>query len=474
MWDLSSRRTHRALNGWILLFALVSLLEAVGKTTLRERFEASFESTCSKYAFVERHQQLLFSPKTSSSYFIYSFHEKQYKKAGGLGDRLAGLITATAFALGTNRVLLIKAEDSFFTSSFAPYFSKQNNDRNFNYADWRWSGWMPSLNTTTLHCLNPRTPKCSLTSSSSTYLDSYQVVKYRSNRNFLCYWLLQRSRQSNKLRTAFHALNITQYSNLYEFSGCLLRLSLWPTDSFWSTLEERYLRKQKEFKHGGLSTSTTSPLGSFQVGLHYRCGDASFSSTKINYQCYVNTSVQPWRGTDFIDSMTLDSPIDFAKCGQRIINHRLAKHPVQKDEIPRMVSFISSDYSLAAHQIRSNLANTSVVLPSQSACHLESSVKNKLCMEDTMFNWFQLAMSDVLIVQSGRKKKEKRNYSGEEKKEKKKEKELRAPASAFSRYAAMYGLLDDANLRFARECVEVDTFKIGWSDNGNWLCSSIY
>ena len=73
------------------------------------------------------------------------------------------------------------------------------------------------------------------------HLSVFNVLRFLSGdevslqSEFLSSWIPQQSRQSNKLQTAFQPLNITQYSNLFEVSGCLLRLSLRPTDSFWST-----------------------------------------------------------------------------------------------------------------------------------------------------------------------------------------------------------------------------------------------
>lgn len=394
----------------------------------QEKFTEQLQSTCSAFPFFQKFIAMLHSPP--SEYILYSFYDPRFKKSGGLGDRLAGLITATAYSITSNRTLLIQG-DNAFTTAFIPYSPSSAIPR--SWADWEWSGWLPHFtrNMTTLHCLNPkpRAHSCTLTTSE---LSRYKVIKYRSNRSFLCYWL---HKGSPATRQQLAHMGITTATDLYKAAGCLLRLAMHPTPTLWDSVET-YLQSQ-------LSSHHALP----QIGFHYRCGDSSFTSSAYNPECFYNASLS-WKGTSFIDSKTFDSPIDLARCGKTLLQ-----------AYQQAVAYISSDYTPAAMQIREALEVPLALVPA-SPCHLEAARSNKMCMLSTILSWFVLALSEGLVVQG---LVEGGGGGG-----------VKAPASAFSRQAAMYGLLRGDQWRYAGNCTAVDTKSIGDRDHGNWLCDSIY
>ena len=82
----------------------------------RERFNQNFNETCKKYPFVSKFVSML-EPCVdceSRKYLIFVFNIN-----GGLGDRVAGMITALAYAMRTNRTFLVMG-DTAFEESFRP------------------------------------------------------------------------------------------------------------------------------------------------------------------------------------------------------------------------------------------------------------------------------------------------------------------------------------------------------------------
>jgi hypothetical protein len=184
--------------------------------------------------------------------------------------------------------------------------------------------------------------------------------------------------------------------------------------------------------------------------MHFRCGDSSFATnTALNPECYVNGT---WKGTSFLEDLSLDSPLDFAACGRQVMQsaRQVVKTPA--------IAYISSDYAPSASQISTYLDTINAVIP-PAACHLESTVSNQMCMLQTIVSWFVLALSDSLIVQKMEPPK--------------KGPMVYAPVSAFSRHAAMYGLISGGSFRYAASCLPVGTAELGLTDHGNWVCDVI-
>ena len=103
-----------------LLFANIQFCFSSYTTEiLRPRFEKAFADRCTteKYPFIDRYYRNLENPNNRFVHFV--FHEHGLHN-GGFGDRIAGLISATAIALRFNRTLLIESGNGF-DQLFRPY-----------------------------------------------------------------------------------------------------------------------------------------------------------------------------------------------------------------------------------------------------------------------------------------------------------------------------------------------------------------
>ncbi len=86
--------------GWYLIVDILFSCIALSYTefsfpftqSIKENFEETFHNTCDKYPFVEKWYRLLENP--GERYIMFVFQDNGLKN-GGLGDRFAGLITAT-------------------------------------------------------------------------------------------------------------------------------------------------------------------------------------------------------------------------------------------------------------------------------------------------------------------------------------------------------------------------------------------
>ena len=109
---------------------------------IKQKFENSTRQKCSKYPFFETFESMIRNP--SGDYLIFVYHEHGSGGNGGLGDRLAGMITALAFALRTRRTFLIVGDDSF-EKSFRPYFNPSNKTSKDSSLNPSWANWYPSI-----------------------------------------------------------------------------------------------------------------------------------------------------------------------------------------------------------------------------------------------------------------------------------------------------------------------------------------
>ena len=264
----------------------------------RLRFEEKFQSTCQKYPFVTKFAEMMRQPFASDDkYLIFVFHDASSRSSvGGLGDRIAGMITAIAYAIRTNRRFIIQGEGAF-EEAFRPYSAdKSNPDEVYTYKSWDWTGWNRAFaaNMTKLNCVNPRPGHQHCGLDSTTAHDAYKVIKLSTNRCYLCRWVVKPSLGlAEKLRTLFGIEGITADTasgptDLYQVAGCLLRLAMWPTEKLWVSLDESL---SNQFRSAGYASASTSK----QIGLHFRCGDSSFTENKknapANPECYVDKTI---------------------------------------------------------------------------------------------------------------------------------------------------------------------------------------
>jgi hypothetical protein len=414
----------------------------------RKRFEANFNNTCSKYPFVVQYIANLEAP--SERYVVFVFHETGSNN-GGLGDRLGGMVSAVAFALRTGRTLLISG-DKAFNEAFQPYHPR--NESRYQWGDWNWSGWKKEYsqnsNMTYLkNCVNPKP------SARICQLDNdmpHKVVKLRSNRAFLCRWVVKPKiyQKSNLAR-----LGISGDTDLFEAAGCMLRLAMWPTEKLWNALDKS-LESQM--------LSRPSMDTSYQVGFHFRCGDKSFSNEKgglKNPECFFDPAI-PWTGTNFMDDKSLDSPVDAANCGRKILDS--LSPALQKDAMV----YIASDNADSAQQINSTIKWPFVILPPK-ACHID--LKASLdCSLTTSLHWFMLSLSNNIVMQgliqpvSGSMFEDLPSEDGRSVLLKQ-----QGSISGFSRFAGIYALNSDVS-RYGLTCNPANRHAVSRQTQGNWLC----
>ena len=321
-------------------------------------------------------------------------------------------------------------------------------------------------------CVNPKSRNfgCALDSSAQPHgkdLENYKVVKVRGNRAYLCRWAMKPELEmQEEMRQVFGITTQTSTdtgadtdadTDLYEVAGCLLRLAIWPTELLWreldswldsqgfSTLypdlhppssssssslavsvgssyssdtqnENTTVTKDKDkagkVKDGKVKAKAKgSQPGIRQVGLHFRCGDSSFTvptengaaaaaeteketqvqqKQKHNPECwYDDSQTVPWKGTAFYDDLSLDSPVDEANCARTILENinkstntntsisTNANNDVngnQKKE-PRALVYIASDNGDSALQMNRTLRWPNSIVPLES-CHVDLHASN--------------------------------------------------------------------------------------------------
>eukprot|EP00981_Chlorochromonas_danica_P011167 scaffold3779_cov254-Ochromonas_danica.AAC.27 len=500
---------------FVLLFLLVSLLAQLPGThatmnmdSMKSSFEKNYGTICCKYAFVQKYENMIQQPP--NKYFIFVYHNRHVKN-GGLGDRLAGLITAFFYALRTNRTLLIEG-DIALQKAFQPYFKSSSHLSKVTWEDWKWAGWQDSFanEMVKLHCVNPSSDQrhCALEDSHQKKWENSKVIRYFGNRVYLCRWLFSQDVVlQSELRELWRILSPTENEskhhdntintnstnttistnssrgggsegawqkndvNLYEIAGCALRSLLHPTDVLWNTSME--LIKPALLKEDRKQVQEAVPPLRL-VSTHFRCGDSSFSSNQINPQCVFSTSAK-WLGTSFVNyDRTMDSPVDLAHCAKQFLpsNNSLPSHKMA-------LLYVTSDSPLSSQQVVEKADYGLTVQPSQR-CHVDlhrDASTLHVCATQTFSQWFLLGLSDFLITQGRLKQIDSKNgyedqpnhiflvnqLTGYDE-------YVRAPISAFSRYASIYSL-KTKGLRYGLGCHEIDVKKVAMRTHGNWVCN---
>jgi len=484
-WRRTVQRKMKTAVTVILAWLLVACgpahvgAQSFSESGARQRFERRFNETCSKYPFVQQYVENLAAP--TRRYVIFVFHENGGLN-GGLGDRLGGMVSAVAFALRTGRTLLISG-DKAFEEAFQPFHPdlllshpprppKPHKPR--RWSSWDWAGWRREYagNLTYLRqCVNPRP------TATVCHLDRdlpQRVVKYRSNRAFLCRWVIKPAvyRTSGLAR-----LGITATTDLFEAAGCMLRLAMWPTERLWRALDkslEPQLRQQQVRQGLPVTAAVTT---TYQVGFHFRCGDTSFDKKgnnagggsgmkkKKNPECFFDPSV-PWKGTNFMDDKSLDSPVDAAACGRKILHSLPAA--VQR----HAMTYIASDNPDSSQQINGTMQWPFVVLPPKG-CHVDLHASFE-CTLTTSLHWFMLSLSDQIVMQGLIKPEVGAGSLFEdlppEDGSPRPTKHLTGAISGFSRFASIYSLAADVT-RYGLTCEPIDKGALAKQTQGNWLCN---
>jgi hypothetical protein len=112
-----------ALMTFLLIFSKVACDSAkFSSQAFRKDFEESFAGRCLKYGFVDKFLSLqsksdIFlvnkTQRTSTNNIRYLHFDFQHHGNGGLGDRIAGLVTAATIALRYDRGFVLQPDDTF-------------------------------------------------------------------------------------------------------------------------------------------------------------------------------------------------------------------------------------------------------------------------------------------------------------------------------------------------------------------------
>ncbi len=313
------------------------------------------------------------------------------------------------------------------------------------------------------------------------------IIKLRGNRAYLCHWMTHpNTKQYKELET----LGIREDTDLFEAAGCLLRLAMWPTDKLFDLLEERSRDVYKATRTdtdvnansaGAKGAFNNGSSDSYQIAAHFRCGDVAFGRIDSERVCKF------YPGDTEDGAMAKGTPPEFGQCIQQIIRERYTLHSLYienkklSDELVSMTSrlklpvpvtvdhareaevlslpvrvLISSDSQASAFQIKSTIdwtlpvANESSLGILPKGCHIQFD-KSVDCFKDTTAQWLLLSFSNVIITQSEINK---------------------TPSSAYSRYAAIYGLTKNV-IKDGRSCMStVPQHKLGRLKQGNWWCGN--
>jgi hypothetical protein len=498
---------HRILVLYALLVLVSSTTEAftIEEKMVRESFHKTFHHKCSKYPFVERYWANLDHPADSFVEFVY---QEAGLKNGGFGDRLGGLITATAIALRFNRTLLIKSGNGF-GEYFRPFnrptqsemLHEMDGARNhysyLNYSQWTaYNASLSNSDETELdlwNCINMNGKQNDYCGLDWTESVKQSIIKLRSNRCYLCKWMVQGRPASQQIR---NILGIDESSNLYEVGGCLLRLAMWPTDFLFSKLgellkmelnplvgsydEALMLQSTQESRVPEVNAINIHHLHSHRhhhftmhqhhlpilIGVHFRCGDWGYIKgrsydTTCKHDPTKNASDYKQLGES--DYMRFGTPVDIGRCAREIISNisqsfsdfQLTSPSVASTNIPRRLLELANSLNVVLHVASDNPGSAAQMkeyadfnrsFTSPFGCHVDRDATRE-CTETTITYWMLLAMSDFIVtqVENGR------------------------PISGFSRFAGIYGLKGDSFVT-AIGC-ELSSFQqMGWQASGNWVC----
>jgi hypothetical protein len=446
---------------------------------LKPQFYREFTQMCSKYPFYHNYLNNLKYPP--GRFVVFVFQEANLK-TGGMGDRMAGLLTAAGMAIRYNRTLIIRSQNGL-EKLFRPYIPPEDEDslvglvkygNGSHDLDWaRYNLSYENREETELnisYCinhsayLNPMENKCAHLGINP----EQQIIVFRGNRCYLCYWYM------NKQAKARHQLiraigGKGRYDDLYRVAGCLLRLTLWPTDYFWSKVDEAY-QKHYQFllQMNLLPTSidksrplefSRSILPKYVFTLHFRCGDAAWKAKPIEYCQHSfrynhNISNSPIQKLRFnippheeSPNMVYGTPDTIARCARERLLGLLGDEASQKQPVYTKVAVNLLSDNIGSYNQMNNILQWKNLVQAPHTCHIDLDHSFE-CLADTTVYWFIMAMSDYFVVPSN---------------------DENVPVSGFSRYAAVYGL-KEGSLINGRTCQLIVRGPLSRKHHENWFC----
>jgi hypothetical protein len=196
-----------------------------------------------------------------------------------------------------------------------------------------------------------------------------------------------------------------------------------------------------------------------QVGMHFRCGDKSYiKHGGYDHMCVYNTDeTEETKKSMF----PLGNPYDLGVCARRslqtymtglmegrnkamsVLSANASTLDITNTNEILSVAFIASDNLMSSLQMNSTLGMPHTIVSPQG-CHIEMD-PSKQCHMFTASQWFQLALSDVLVTQAG-------------------------IPSSFSRYAGIYGLKPNP-FRNGQDCdMPYNSLEYCRKGISNWFC----
>lgn len=494
---------------------------------MRERFEKSFEDKCLKYPFVQRWINKLENP--GGRYYTFVFQDDHWNN-GGLGDRIGGLLNAISTSLRTNRQLFVTSSNRFH-ELFRPYhptdIRKPTNESKYSWdrKTWKkWTDWEEGWSENDefeldlywcINCPAWRNKICGLDDGDTSMSHNEPYVKLRGNRAFICKWALHPELGAHKQlkKKVFNVTNMEEV-NLFEAAGCMMRLAMWPTDRLWAVVtEELETQMGGQVRDEGGLMQAWGDKNAVQIAAHFRCGDYSYiKKEQYNDACRHDITLDEPIAEGEVESeerqkkragespyMPSGPPNMLGSCvGELVYNHTVLKQDltvrksdsqveaaIQKvrsaaghadrrrrdlhrkrsrrlrglsddvaSEEPVALVYITSDNPSSAAQIREYAEKKyagrkripTILAP--KGCHVDLD-QSFDCSLLTITQWLILSNSDYIVTQTDK---------------------VGSPISAYSRYAAIYGLRGDS-LRDSRDCSTAQSlYDISRRWNGNWFC----
>ncbi len=167
-----------------------------------------------------------------------------------------------------------------------------------------------------------------------------------------------------------------------------------------------------------------------------------------------------------MDDSSLDSPVDEATCGAKLLDIARAQSKDGASNDSDIVAYIASDNADSSDQINSTLYWPLTIKPPQG-CHVDLQ-KSAHCTLTTSLHWFMLSLSDHIVMQALIKPAVSM-FDNSPETAHLTPLEQPAPISAFSRYAAIYSLAVDS-IRYGRGCAPVNRTALSQQTHGNWVC----
>lgn len=135
--------SNMSSSTFILLVCSVALLcsGSVRAKSIYETFYENFDSKClTRHAgFIQQFYRNQYN-NTNDQYLVFTFHDHGLRN-GGIGDRMGGLISATAMSIALNRTLVIRA-DNGFNDLFQPLHPNPDTQKSVVWQDaGAWSGF---------------------------------------------------------------------------------------------------------------------------------------------------------------------------------------------------------------------------------------------------------------------------------------------------------------------------------------------